>query len=261
MKIFGALVVGRASVLLVLTVAAAAVLLASCATAPKQAVSPSAPAPVADKGFFLWLDEKLPDSESHRVRMMVNNRYLRMDDGQANSDYVLFDRAEGVIYSVVHGDHSIQVMGGSKNTLTPLPAAPRWDETAEPSHVLMRSDTPNAVTAQHYTYSLNGAECYHVVTVEGLLPEVLAAWRAYKKTLAGALAQTYDPAIDGADGCRSAAEILASQELIEHGFPLREWSTYGYSRFVQDYRWDVKLEPKLFELPADYHRFQFGSAP
>lgn len=233
------------------------VLLTACATAPRQ----SAPADVvttpSEKGFLVWLDERMSDNEQRRVRMIVTDRFLRMDDGQDDTDYVLFDRRERRIFSVVNGDQSIQIMGGAASPAK-LPVAPSWTETAEPSHVLMRSDTPNALTAQHFTYSLNGAECYHVVTVEGLLPEVLAAWRDYKKILANELAQTFDPAIDGAEPCRAAAEILASDRLLQRGFPLREWSGYGYSRFVQDYRWDMKFDAKLFELPADYRRYRLG---
>lgn len=236
----------------------ATIALSACATT-QPAQTPATATVPSEKGFLVWLDERLPDGEQRHVRMVVTDRFMRMDDGQANADYVLLDRRAHRAYNVVNADQSIRVMGDAKPPAVALPTPPAWTESVEPSNVLMRSDTPNALTAQHYAYSLAGAACYHVVTVDGLLPEVLAAWRDYKKILAQELAQTYDPVIDGTDPCRAAAEILASAELLEHGFPLREWSEYGYSRFVQDYRWDMKFDSKLFELPSNYRRYQFSA--
>ena len=62
---------------------------------------PSTPAAV------LYFVEHEPGAEPYRTRMIVTAGFLRMDGGADSEDFLLFDRADGTIYSVSSGDQQI----------------------------------------------------------------------------------------------------------------------------------------------------------
>ena len=62
------------------------------------AVSACSEAP--PKTAFLTFSEAEPGGESYPVRMLVTEQYLRIEDGDGKSGYILFDRAARTIYSI-----------------------------------------------------------------------------------------------------------------------------------------------------------------
>jgi len=43
-----------------------------------------------------------PGSEPYVTRILVNERFMRLDDGQDGGDFVLFDRKKGEVVNVLH---------------------------------------------------------------------------------------------------------------------------------------------------------------
>ena len=54
--------------------------------------------------------------------------------------------------------------------------------------------------------------------------------------------------------CDEAINIFEPTKPLQYGFPFREWSSYGYQRFLVDYKKNIIFPEALFKLPDDYQR-------
>ena len=89
---------------------------------------------------MLSYEEQEAGTDLYPVRVLVSPGFLRLDDGYAESDFVLLDRHEKTIFSVSHEGHSIMVIENSPNDAA-LPAdisltVIRTPEKEAPSDVL-----------------------------------------------------------------------------------------------------------------------------
>jgi hypothetical protein len=108
----------------------------------------------------------------------------------------------------------------------------------------------------HYRFSANGEACYDVVAVDGLMPDVVEAMKAFKDILASDSKVTFNniPA-DLQNACDMSMDTFASGRHLKYGFPIQEWSTNGDGRTLVNYDENFTPDPALFVLPEDYERF------
>ena len=59
---------------------------------------------------FLSFSEAGPDGDAYPVRMLVNERFLRIEDGDARDGFIVFDRTSKTIFSVSHPDKTTLVL-------------------------------------------------------------------------------------------------------------------------------------------------------
>ncbi|HFD31828.1 MAG TPA: hypothetical protein ENJ28_03820 [Gammaproteobacteria bacterium] len=227
------------------------ILLLACASNTK---------PIAEKkhkpkyaGDMLIFSEILGDQSESNVRMIITDDYLRIDDGTDSEDYVLFDRKTKIIYNIVADDKSIMEMETHDIKLKPnFPLL--WSVESQPSHLLMKTDDANAARATHYRLKLNQKECYNLVALDKGMEKPLIAMREYRKALANQLKKHYQ-AQKGQE-CYEAINIFSPTTHLNQGFPIREWSVYGYQRFLVNYRKNIIFPKRLFELPKGYGRMK-----
>ena len=59
---------------------------------------------------FLSFSEAGPEGDAYPVRMLVNERFLRIEDGDARDGFIVFDRTSKTIFSVSHPDKTTLVL-------------------------------------------------------------------------------------------------------------------------------------------------------
>jgi hypothetical protein len=197
--------------------------------------------------IFLSFTESSPDGE-YPVRMLVSDKFLRIEDGDTRDGFIVFDRAARTIYSVSHTGKSTLVLHARPVTL----AAPKQFEhkVERDKEVLPPVD---GKTVTHYRLLTNRERCFDVYAAEGLLPEVVAALREYHETLAGeqAVMQTNLPA-GMQSACDLADQVFVPARYLAHGFPVRQVNRAGVTRQLVSYKRDVPVEKGIFDLPQDY---------
>ena len=202
----------------------------------------------------LWFREREAGTDPYTTRVIVTERWLRMDDGDARGDFVLLDRRAGTVYSVAHEDRSILVIHARPVEAEP-PVPLRYGLSSEPQPGAPRIEGRAPV---HFRFTVNGETCREVVAVPGLLPEAVAAMRELQRVMAGEhganLANT-PVDVQRTMLCDLAESIFAPERYLEHGLPIQEWSADGYRRTLVDYERGWKADPALFVLPAGYRRF------
>ena len=213
-------------------------------TALVSCAKPTTPAAV------LYFVEQEPGVEPYRTRMIVTAGFLRMDDGQDSQDFLLFDRADGSIYSVSSAEKQILVI------------RPRPVELKPPEkfthRVVTDADPYPAIEGRkvtHYELFTNDQRCYNLYVADGLLPGVVVALREYRLILAGqqALTAAVTPP-EMQSPCDLANNVFLPARHLEYGFPVRLVDMTGRSMELVDYKTDFRATADMLRLPQEYQR-------
>lgn len=195
--------------------------------------------------------------EPFQTRMIITKKFIRIDDGKGSDSFVLYDRVKKVVYSTNPDEKTIMAVHEKKL---------KKGETFEPPFKLTHSvkempdlkDAPaiNGVTAKHYQLITNGENCYDVVSVKGLMPDVVTALTEFNNHMATDSMVTFNnmPA-DMHDACDMTLTTFKPSSQYEFGFPIQEWGKRNYSRSLVNYDVNYKPEAKLFVLPEGYKHY------
>ena len=204
-------------------------------------------------GVMLKYMVSVPGLEPHPSRIIVTRAIMRMDDGEPDGDYLLFDREKKLISSVTHEDGTVLEIPMRDVTQT-SPIALKRDHSLEPS-----IEAPKIGGKQPHQLRLfvNEKLCYDAVVVPGLLEDVVKALRDFNRVLAGEQGKMLGALpSDMIEGCDLALHTFYPEWTLESGLAIQEWDTsLQQGRLLVDIDKAFKVEPKLFELPADYQRY------
>ena len=204
---------------------------------------------------ILEFEEVEADAEPFMTRMTVSDRFIRIDESAQADGFVLYDRIKKRIFSVVHGNQSILVV----DPVRPLEAPPT---DLEIKSVLVNDDqvpSIGGIKPDYYQIFANDQLCYHLVAVDGFLPDVSTALQSYQMVLA---AQQQASLINTPEElqtpCFLANFIYAPAEYGSKGFPVQQWDVSGYHRSLAGIEENVSVDGSIFDLPADYAYFSIG---
>ena len=202
--------------------------------------------------LYLLFAEEEAEVDPYQTRVLLTPDYLRFDEGEGSSGYVLFDRRQKTIYSVADETRTIIIVEPKTHDIKP----PFELQLAK----LELNDMPDAPhiggeRPRHYQYKSRGELCYETLSVPGLLPEYIQAKQEFNQVLANDSAQTLlaTPA-DLQNGCEMAKNTFVPNRHLELGFPLRLWKKDEYSKTLLDFKKDYAIDAKLFTLPEDFQR-------
>ncbi len=201
--------------------------------------------------YILYVEQEA-GIEPFQTRILVNEEFIRFDDGNGTNDFVLLNRDEQRIYSVNHGMRSVMIL------------EPKKFEAESPFELIHSvkvmgdmKEAPeiNGIKPVHYQFSTNKQVCVDVITVDGLMPEAVEAYREFQMILASDSANTINnlPA-DLQEPCTIALSTFAPVRHLQYGFPVQEWKP-GYSRSLMDYKIDFEPAPDAFLVPDDYFMY------
>ncbi len=202
------------------------------------------------KATALYYNEQDEGGEAFRTRMIVTAQWLRIDEGEGNGDFLLYDRREKTIYSVNTADSRILVLPKhAVDIVSPVKLEHGVERGAEALPAV------GSMAVAHYRLSTNRKPCYEVFAADGLLPDAVQALREYRTALAGQQA----PALASMPRelqtpCDLANNIFAPTRYLDYGLPVRLTETGVRTSELMDYTVDFKAEAALFELPANYRR-------
>lgn len=197
--------------------------------------------------------EQEPGVDPYETRMLVTTDSLRIDDGAESSGYVIFDRKKKIIYSVNDPNRTVMIIDPKPSELRPPLAL---THTIKELGELKDAPKINNTTPVHRQFLTNNELCMDVISVAGLLPDMVKAMDEYQNVLATDSAGTfYNLPADMHKPCDMAISIFAPARQFRHGFPLREWRPGGFSRSLHDYKESVAVTAALFAVPADYFTY------
>lgn len=202
----------------------------------------------------LHFTEKEQGTEIYPVRMLVTDRFLRMDDGDDSGDFLLFDRKKKIIYNTNHSDRNILVINEQKVSIKP-------PYELNHSAVTGKSELPkiDGESVIEYKLSTNDKQCYHLHVVNGILGNAIKALKEYRLALAGEQAQVLaNIPVSMQTPCDLANNIFKPARHLDNGFPIRLQDMNGRLRELVDYKSEL-VDVKLFVLPDGYGSYSTGS--
>jgi len=223
---------------------------------PAFAVSPVEPAKI--KVYQLMYKEKESGLAPYKVRMLISKRYIRIDEMDDNSGYIIYDNKQKAIYSVSHYDRRTLVIKPGNLSLK----NPALNTTVK----YMKLDNAPAVSGKPvFDYRILATTlvgkvkkqktCAEYQLVEGLLPEVSRMLKNYQQVLSAQQVQMLKNTIKEVQTpCYLADQIYDKGLYYDKGLPVQEWHSNQKSKILLNYK-QVEVNPNLFTLPKGYSRF------
>ncbi len=204
---------------------------------------------------MLSYEEQEAGTDLYPVRVLVSPGFLRLDDGYAESDFVLLDRREKTIFSISHEGQSIMVIENSPNdTVLPTDIDLTVNRTPDKEAPMIAGNQP-----EHLQYLANGKTCFQSVTVSGVLETAVAAMTEYAELLADRQLNNMQAVpLNMQTPCFLSRYAYAPAWHLQYGLPLQEWDSSGYTKSLVDFSDDEVMPLTLFELPDGYARFSPG---
>jgi len=202
-----------------------------------------------EKGTVLWYAEQEPGIDPYRVRYMVSGDFVRSDEGSDEGGFVLLDRSEQQIYSVVPENRTIlQIDGRGDLPQVPPGLSIEIERSADEKAPRLAGEVP--VTLELIS---NRELCYSAVIVPGHLEQARTALREFARALAVQQSRTLAATPrEYQTPCFLSRYLYATDFHLQQGIPLADWSQQGHRRELLDYQTGVELDAGLFELPDGF---------
>ncbi len=187
-------------------------------------------------------------------RILVSDRFMRLDQGMESSGFILFDREMGAIYNISDDDRTVLVIHPAKRAVRKPPY--RWHVRRVPA-----ADAPKVggVQPEHYRFLAGDEVCRDAIVLPGVMGAAVGALRAYRQVLADQEAVTL-PGIpdDMRSPCSDALNLYSPEAELGRGLPLRTWDAARREELL-DYRTGFEVASTLFILPTGYERLRMGN--
>lgn len=227
-------------------------ILSGCQPQEEQKVVPQESKTIKAQVYSFMESE--PGIEPYPVRMIVTDGFMRLDEGKAEDNFLLFNRADNSIHSVTHRDQTVLRMQRRKG-LAGLPESVDLGVREMPAN-----DMPQFAgqVPKHFRYTSGDKTCYETVSIPDFGADAVSAMKGYLLTLSGEQIQNLEktPGEMRSD-CMMANLIYAPIRHLEPGFPLREWGYNGYLRELVNVE-TVDIDSALLMLNPAYKIYQLA---
>lgn len=210
------------------------------------------------EAYLLSYIEREPGVDEYEVTMLVSDRYIRIDEQDEASGYIVYDDRDKVVYSVSHFDKSVLV-------IKEFPFSEEDSPVKAVVEYLQLDDAPTVSGSEIYNYRVyvdNGKgnadseeTCTEIQLVEKILPDVRKLLRNYQKVLSGQQVKTVDNKItEIQNACFYADQIYDTGAYYEKGMPIQEWHSNEHSKILTSYK-KATVSLDKFAVPAQYRQF------
>lgn len=177
----------------------------------------------------------------YQTRILVNSRYLRMDEGQDKGDFTLLDRKTG---DVVNVQHEQKLMVRLHNRPLPRIRQPAY-KVSEQTEVVRPGTTRVRIYADDKL-------CSETVAARKLFPDAAEAIGQFRSAMAYTQWQTYQNTPEELrQNCDLVHYVWEVTRPLEYGLPMEERDYSGRIRVLEGSK-RVPLKSSLFVLPKGY---------
>ena len=206
-----------------------------------------------DVTSFMY-EEKESGTEAVNVRYLVSEKFLRIDNGALQDDFLLFDRQNKTIYSVNQVDRSILVIKSYQWRSPEFSFAVKVNKkTLDNAPEIMGKKVMD------YSVSVNDEMCHRVQLLPDAYSNEMKAFIEYQNVLSGQQAKiiSHTPAEMQAP-CFLVDQVYNAGNYYHLGLPVQEWHSRGYVKLLRDYK-QLKLADEWFVLPEGFDRYSLSN--
>jgi len=202
------------------------------------------------KSLVLHYDEEESGAGVQTMRYIINDQFLRIDSGDAASDFILFDRDKTTVYSINHEDRTILKII-NKPWQSPEYDFPVFVE----EHTLM--DAPKVFGKQTFSYQVKAQDkaCTKVLLVKDVHMDSMQVLYEFQNVMSGQQVATLDNTPkEFHTPCFLVDQVFHKADYFKLGLPIQLSHSRDYSKFLQDIK-EEKMDAELFILPEKYEEF------
>jgi hypothetical protein len=209
-----------------------------------------------DGATVLWYTEQEAGIEPYPVRYIVTTDFMRSDDGRDDGDFLLYDRGQHKIYTVVQETRSVLEVGGAAQ----VPPVSQELSVSVREQIDQEAPEVAGVAPLQVELIADGELCHSALVAPGLLEPVRLALREFSLALAARQSQTLDRTPpEFRTPCFLARYLYASDFHLARGMVLAEWNAQGDRRELTGYESGVAVPASLFALPDGFRRIAVDS--
>ena len=208
--------------------------------------------------------EREPGVDDYRVTMLVSDRYIRIDEVEEESGYIIYDDKDKIIYSVSHGDRSILVIKSNNFSnkkiptksfveYLPLVEAPKVAEKRIFNYrVFVKQDEISSTKEKE-------VNCMEIQLAEGLFPKIRVLLQNYQRIISGQQVKMVDNIVnDIQTPCYYVDQVYNEGHYYKKGLPIQEWHSNDKLKALTSYK-KIEVETRIFTIPKDYRQFSMDA--
>ncbi len=199
------------------------------------------------KSLALYYDEIEAGAGVQNIRYLINNQFVRIDDGSDKADFVLFDVNKKIIYSINHDDQTILKIDDNKWQ------QPEFDFNVNIQNNAM-SDAPKIQNKTVYAYSVKADEklCTEVFMIKDTYADEMKILYEYQQVLSGQQVATLNHTPkEMQTPCFLIDQVYHAGDYFNMGLPVKISYSRDYIKFLNDFKY-IDIESNLFDLPESY---------
>lgn len=208
---------------------------------------------VADKikSLALFYAEVEQGTQAQNMRYIINDQFLRIDNGDDNADYILFDVNLKKIFSVNHDDQTILHIDKYKWTQPKF----KFDVNIEQA-VLKGAPKVQDKTVYAYHVKADNKTCTSVFLIKNIHPNEMNVLYEYQRVLSGQQVATLkNTPEEFQTPCFLVDQVYHAGEYYKLGLPLRIHFSRNYDKLLKDIK-TGEFDQHLFELPESYKKYK-----
>ncbi|MCW9012842.1 MAG: hypothetical protein OQL06_03595 [Gammaproteobacteria bacterium] len=207
-----------------------------------------------DKQFIsamaFFYDEIEKDAGQTEMRYLVTPDFLRIDYGDADDDFILYDKSAEIIYSVNREDRTILFIN---KFLWKMPMF-NFNRKIEINEL---KDAPTIAGKHLKTMHLKADDeiCMDVQLIPNIYTDEMAVFKSYQNILSGQQSRMMkNTPKEMQTPCFLLAQIYNNGEYYDLGLPVQEWHARGYAKILKNYQ-KISVANSLFKLPESYRKY------
>ncbi|MCK5663130.1 MAG: hypothetical protein KAI17_06570 [Thiotrichaceae bacterium] len=191
-------------------------------------------------------EEIEPGIEPFKSRLLLGEFFLRLDDGDDQGDFLLFEGKTHEVHSFNHEEQSHLIM-------KPL-TAKALDFTVDfkvKQEKLLDAPKVNGTSAVQHLFFADGNLCKKSINVSGFLPEVTQVLIDYGQAIVQQNSQTLSRIPNNVrSSCYMANNYLFASDYLKVGFPLFVSDDQGRQKKLLGFRQLKKHRSIMFQPPG-----------
>ncbi len=203
------------------------------------------------KSLALYYDEVEKGAGTQTMRYIINQQFVRIDNGDDAADFVLFDVNKKVIYSVNHEDQTILKIENNPWT------QPEFDFEVSVKQTAM-SKAPKIQNKTVFSYNVvaDDKSCTEVFLIKDIYAEEMKVLYAYQKILSGQqVATLHHTPKDMHSPCFLVDQVYHAGDYYNIGLPVKISYSRDYVKFLKSYEY-IDSDMRLFTLPVSYKEYK-----
>lgn len=193
-------------------------------------------------------------SESYISQIWVSNDWVRLDQKDDNSGYILYDRNKKIIYNIFHDDARLLTI----NPVIVQHSVP--DSIALTTSIEKEEKAPkvSGQTPMSYNVVVDKKPCMQLIVIPEVMTNELAGWKEFLARLSDQQSANIPATPEELrDNCNFVEHVYSPTIALDKGLPV-VWNTDFRKMRLIDFKPSIEVEDKFFTMPTDYSQ---GSMP